>query len=88
MTPEQKELARHALGLPNNSRRSYRNRFVTEEDNPEWSALVKAGHAKMRAAKTLPFGGSAMFWLTLEGAKLALNKGEKLCPEDFPQVPA
>ncbi|MEJ1118849.1 hypothetical protein V9K92_10275 [Phyllobacterium sp. CCNWLW109] len=86
MTPEQKKLARHALGLPNRSRRTYRNRFVTNADHPEWSAMVVSGSARMRSGDTLPFGGDSMFWLTLDGAKAALDKGEKLCPEDFPVV--
>lgn len=85
MTPEQRELARHALGLPTKSKKSYRNRFVTAEDDSNWSAMVRDGFATMRAASTLPFGGSACFYLTLAGAKLALNKGEKLCKEDFPE---
>ncbi len=31
LTPKQRELARHALGLPNKMRMSYRNRFVAGE---------------------------------------------------------
>jgi hypothetical protein len=86
MTPEQRELARHALGLPNKRRQTYRNRYVCREDNPEWSAMVAAGEATMRPAATVPFGGSAIFYLTEAGARLALNRGEKLDPEDFPKL--
>lgn len=86
MTPEQKELARHALGLPNKAKKSYRNRYVCAEDEPNWSAMVEQGLATMRAASTLPFGGNACFYLTLAGAKAALDDGEKLCDEDFPEA--
>lgn len=85
MTSVQREEARHALGLPNKRRQSYRNRFVCAETDPVWSAMVTAGWATMRPASSVPFGGSAIFYLTEAGAKLALNKGEKLCLEDFPQ---
>lgn len=84
MTPEQRELARHALGLPNRNRKSYRNRYVCEESHPVWSEFVKRGWATMRAADTVPFGGCAIFYLTEAGARLALDKGEKLDAEDFP----
>lgn len=86
MTPKQKELARHALGLPNKARKSYRNRYVCPEDDLHWSDLVAKGMATMRPAATLPFGGDACFYLTEEGAKAALEGREKLCPEDFPKA--
>ena len=47
--------------------------------------IVEAGEAKRRDGKTLPFGGDDMFWLTKAGALLALNPGERLDPQDFPQ---
>lgn len=87
MTNSQKDLARHALGLPNTSRRSYRNRFVAgagHGDFAEWITMVELGYANRRDGNTIPFGGDDLFWLTQEGARLALNKGEKLCAEDFP----
>lgn len=85
MTPAQRELARHALGL-DRKRRSYRNRFVCREDNPEWSAMVAVGLATMRPAASVPFGGDAVFYLTTAGAKLAIDAGETLSPEDFPDA--
>ncbi|MET3925582.1 hypothetical protein [Devosia sp. 2618] len=88
MSPEQVELARHALGLPNRSNKSYRNRFVTAEDDPNWCEMVRNGEARMRSAKTLPFDGDALFWLTIKGATAALKGRETLCPEDFPVVVA
>ena len=85
MTAEQREQARHALGLDGTRKKSYRNRYVIHEDNPVWSDMVAKGWATMRPASTVPFGGCAIFYLTRTGALLALNKGEKLCPEDFPE---
>lgn len=86
MTPAQRELARHALGLPNDARRSYRNRYFAAAGSPtadQWMAMVSAGEAE---------GGdpghkvsSLHFCLTRKGAELALDKRESLCPEDFPQ---
>ena len=87
MTPEQVELARHALGLPNNRRKSYRNHFVAgpgHSDYDSWQAMVAAGHAGRTPGSQLT-GGDDCFWLNLEGAKMALRPGERLSPEDFPQ---
>lgn len=42
MTDEQRELARHALGLNSRHKRSYRNRFVVESTAPdgrEWMMM-------------------------------------------------
>lgn len=86
MNNEQKTLARHALGLPNPQRRSYRNRFVCPEADPEWNAMVRGGLATMRKGETLPFDGDACFYLTRAGAEAALEPREKLCPEDFPVI--
>lgn len=87
MTPEQKELARHALGLPNGRRQSYRNRFVAgpgHSDYAAWMAMVADGNAMRRDGKSLPFGGDDAFWLTRKGAEAALERREKLDPEDSP----
>lgn len=88
MTDPWRELARHALGLPNNRLRSYRNRFVTGggKDGSAWTGMVAAGLAEVRAGKSLPFGGADLYWLTREGAMSALEPGETLCPEDFPDT--
>ena len=86
MTPAQQELARHALGLPNSVRRSYRNRYYAATGgrvHDEWRAMVAAGEAEIgEAGRT----ASTLFWLTLTGAKAALEAGERLCPEDFPEA--
>jgi hypothetical protein len=88
MTDQMRELARHALGLPNRDWRSYRNRFVTAATGPDgllWEAMVAAELADNRVAETLPFGGADIYWLTKKGALSALESGESLCPEDFPE---
>lgn len=85
MTPEQLRLARHALGLPNKARRSYRNRFYAGGQHPEWRAMEAAGLAE---ADTIPTAtGMTWFWLTRAGAEAALDPGERLCREDFPPPP-
>ena len=88
LTEAQRELARHALGLPNAKRRSYRNRYAVDAGCPEhaaWMAMVEAGYAKRRAAVAW-MGGMDAFWLTRAGAGGVLDEGERLCPEDFPST--
>jgi hypothetical protein len=86
VTPNQRKLARHALGLPNSNHRSYRNRFVAGEghtDYDEWNVMVTAGDARVaRAVKWM--GGDDCFSLTFDGAKQATEPRERLDPEDFP----
>lgn len=86
MTDAQRELARHALGLPNDRRRTYRNRYVCPNGVPaheDWCAMVAAGEAVMQRDIEI-FGWMTLFALTIEGARLALLPGESLDPEDFP----
>lgn len=88
MTPLQIELARHALGLPNSKRTSYRNHFVTGEggdDHAAWSMMVNEGDALRRKGSVLT-GGDDLFLLTHKGAEKALKNGEKLDHEDFPEA--
>ena len=89
MTPRQKELARHALGLGGKQRQSYRNRFYAGPGHPDfndWQDMVTGGLAGV--LKPDPgFRPDHAFWLTRQGASAALNKGERLCPEDFPTQP-
>ena len=80
MTRDQKTLARHALGLPNAQKRSYRNRYFTGPSDQAWDAMLAAGQANVEPRP----GGQRMFWLTQAGAKAALEPGESLCTEDFP----
>lgn len=84
MTTRQKELARHALGLPNSKRCSYRNRFCCSGTNPGWAEMVENGFAKWEASE--PGQRHGTFAMTQRGALLALKKGEWLDQEDFPDV--
>jgi hypothetical protein len=90
ITPTQRRLARHALGLPNARNRSYRNRFIATccpGDYDHWMAMTEAGLADHGTLHT-PAGFKhpvRRFWLTPEGAKAALEPGETLEPEDFPE---
>lgn len=88
MPPEQVGLARHALGLGNGRRVSYRNYFVTgprTDDYAHWMAMVRAGNAYRRAGNAI-MGGDDIFYLTTAGARAALKHGERLDPEDFPDA--
>jgi hypothetical protein len=82
MTPSQRQLARHALGLPNSARESYRNRYVTAPGTDiwaDWQAMVRAGQA------TYDPTPPGTFRLTRAGALMAIEPGEALDREDFPQ---
>jgi len=88
ITDSQRQLARHALGLPNKQRRSYRNRYhatMGGEKHKAWLDMVNAG-----LATYWPQRGSRvdLFTLTIVGASLALLPGESLDPEDFPEARA
>jgi len=77
MTPAQKRLARHALGLPNSTGRSMQNHFILRDG--EASTVVEMllrGHATV--------GRAFEYSLTRSGALAALEPGESLDPEDFP----
>jgi hypothetical protein len=85
MTPTQRRLARHALGLPNSRRCSYRNRFIAAYAPgayDEWCRMEDAGLAER--SRNIRDSATVRFWLTESGARAALNPGETLCPEDFP----
>jgi hypothetical protein len=84
MTPHQIKLARHALGLPNDTRRSYRNYYVVSPGvpcYPEWEAMEREGLVTRTCAKRQ----FECFHLTHDCAKAALFYGETLDPEDFPE---
>lgn len=89
LTKKQREMARHALGLPNWRNQTYRNRYYTRgstEQMAAWRDLCAVGMAT--ATPTKVKGGQVLFQLTLSGALAALEQGESLCPEDFPLTPA
>lgn len=86
LTPRQREMARHALGLPNRAKRSFRNRYFTVRGTPKhdaWMDLVHRGYALILSGAPLD-----EFTLTRAGADVALERGESLCPEDFPSISA
>lgn len=83
LTPDERALARHALGLPNDKKRSYRNRFAAARNTEaceQWEAMRAKGAADVFAY------GEILKWfhLTKDGASAALDAGESLDPEDFP----
>lgn len=87
----QRELARHALGLPNRMTISYRNRYFAGPGHAaygDWCAMEEMGAAQRVKEMQMRVGAqkSAHFEMTLAGAEAALNKGECLDPEDFPVV--
>lgn len=89
MTPEQRELARHALGFPNKTRKSYRNHFCAGKDHrdyPEWMKMVENDLAKRHEGNYSLTGGDFVFILTTYGAELALKSGERLDKKDFPDI--
>jgi len=82
MTPKQRNLARHALGLPNKEKMAYRNHYCIGADSPDypqWEGLV----LKKMAVKS--HGGENwsgdFFYLTFSGAKAALWGDEHLSRE-------
>lgn len=84
MRPLQKKMARHALGLVDGRKTSYRNRFYIARcpgaDMDAWTDMARRGLAQMIYDSPNMTG----FALTHDGAKAALNKGERLDKEDFP----
>ena len=83
MTDKQKELARHALGLPNKFNMTYRNHFCVDKGNAdyaEWEDLVAKGLATRTSGGQNWVGD--FFYLTLDGARAALLSNEHLSPED------
>lgn len=86
MTPEQLDMARHALGLPNKARRSYRNRYFANKDDAGdrvWKAMVADGEAEAVRSDSAV---TNRYQLTPKGALAALREGERLDQEDFPGV--
>jgi hypothetical protein len=85
LSTDENSVARHALGLPNLNMRSYRNRYATfgGEQLELWMGLVRKQYAEVIAKR--PRSTLFYFALTQKGAVLALEPGETLCPEDFPE---
>lgn len=84
MTDAERKFARHALGLSRELARgrSYRNRFIASPGSDAWAAwegMAEAGLARR-------IGATTTFQLTFAGAQAALDRGETLDPEDFPEA--
>lgn len=83
MTPKQREMARHALGLTDGRMVSYRNRYTAALNSfseMEWDDMVRHGWA----VRGRDGASSVGFCLTDTGARLVLNASESLDSEDFP----
>ena len=77
---------RHALGLPNDRRRSYRNHYMAGVGGPthsEWMSMIETGAAEMGC---YGFAARNLFHLSRAGAEAALAHGETLDLEDFPDA--
>lgn len=82
MTPKQRTLARHALGLPNKKKTAYRNHFCINSDSPDYSEWESLVSKKMAVKACVREGWSGdFFYLTLSGAKNALWGDEHLSRE-------
>lgn len=71
-------MARHALGLGDGRKVSYRNRYFAAPGSSKeaaWGDLVGHGFAER---------SNLCFHLTTAGAKMVLLLGERLDAEDFP----
>lgn len=85
MTPKQKRVARHALGLRDGQKRSYRNRFVTSAGGDHYDVLMRMVRDGNATRELFGAGDDKwLFALTPIGAKAALEADETLDPEDFP----
>ena len=87
LTPHQRALARHALGLPNKTKQSCRNRYcagATHSAFDDWHHMVADGNAGFRDGARLLFDGDSLFWLTQCGADQALDPDESLDRDNFP----
>lgn len=86
LTSVERMMARHALGLPNNKRCSYRNHYAvnprTKKTAAAWDSMAARGLAEKGRAGVILTG----YCLTAAGAKAALDPGEKLDTEDFPDA--
>lgn len=82
LTDLERDLARHALGLPHRRRVSWRNHWVGDTHHA-WEDLVARGLATVRRSVDIN-GGMHTYRLTRAGAEAALLPGERLDPDHFP----
>lgn len=90
MTPRQRELARQVLRLPNATRTGRGTNFFAgpgHDSIADWLAMTGEGLATKQGPIS-KLGGGLIFRLTLAGARAALDPGERLDPEDFPEARA
>lgn len=88
LTPRERELARHALGLPNRRSLGYGGRvfaFDRSADNAALVEMARRGLARLLKYRTGKSGLQYCYCLTLAGALAALEPGETLDEEDFPR---
>ncbi|WP_197507514.1 hypothetical protein [Mesorhizobium sp. AA23] len=86
MTPVQRDLPRHALGLDGRRQESYRNYFVTGEGSTDHPHLAGDGRGRVRDAALRLNPHRRRFRLTRAGADLALDPGESLNTVEFSPV--
>lgn len=80
ITDKQRDLVRHALGLDERHKRTYRNHFVTSplcDEYKEWADLLNHGLARHNKGSQLS-GGDEVFWATKELATFVLKPDEQL----------
>lgn len=83
MTPNQRSMARHALGLPNRKNTSNRNHYCIGpggDGYEDWLAMVQSGDALRLVGPH--WGGDDMFFLTLQGALAVREVKEHISRED------
>jgi hypothetical protein len=83
MTDRQRDMARHALGLPNKRNTSNRNHYCIGKGGDgyeDWEDLVSKGFAIKRTGPH--WGGDDMFHLTLKGGLEARGPKEHLSREE------
>jgi hypothetical protein len=85
MTPQQRQFARMALGLPNPRNTPARNRLVLCPGTSEWDEFNRMALMGF-AHKFSDTDRETIFALTLEGARASIDQGEHLDPEDFAEA--
>lgn len=87
LTAKQTAHVRHALGLNEGVKQSYRNRYFAtagSEVANEWEAMCALGAAGRDDCQGCPKTTLRRYFVTPAGARAVLRAGESLCPEDFP----
>lgn len=86
LSDEEKKLCRHALGLPNAKKKSYRNHFVTSKggrDAEVFEVMHDKGLVLRQANNKLLGSGDVFYRLTRAAAAACLEPGERLDQTDF-----